>query len=99
MRHPIETDLGKEVRGMNLHEGMVMMKAGRMVVVRDGELVMMDEEVVMNDGTRVLPNGTVIKTDGTTRVMMEGESMGMEGEMTDREFQEEMEDNEARDDM
>ena len=84
---------------MNLHEGMVMMKAGRMMVVRDGELVTMDEDVLMNDGTRVLTDGTVIRTDGTTRTMMEGESIGMDGEMTDREFQEEMEDNENRDDM
>ena len=84
---------------MNLHEGMVMMKAGRMVVVRDGELVTMDEEVTMNDGTRVLTDGAVIRTDGTTRTMMEGESMGMDGEMTDREYQEEMEDNENRDEM
>jgi|GEM_PF-2040131 len=84
---------------MNLHEGMVMMKAGRMMVVRYGELVMMDEDVLMNDGTRVLADGTVIRTDGTTRTMMEGESMGMDGEITEREFQEEMEDNENRDDL
>ncbi|HZM24107.1 MAG TPA: DUF6799 domain-containing protein [Anaerolineales bacterium] len=84
---------------MNLHEGMVMKKAGRMMVVRDGELVTMDEEVLMNDGTRVLTNGTVIRTDGTTRMMMEGESMGMDGAITDREFQEEMEDMENKDDM
>ena len=84
---------------MNLNEGSVRMEAGRMMVVRAGELVTMDEDVLMNDGTRVLTDGTVIRTDGTTRVMMDGESMGMDGEITDREFQEEMEDNEARDDM
>jgi hypothetical protein len=84
---------------MNLHEGMVMMKAGRMTMVRDGELVEMDEDVLMNDGTRVLTDGTVIKTDGATRMMMEGESMGMDGEITDGEYQEEMEDVENRDDM
>lgn len=84
---------------MNLHEGTVTMKAGRMMVVRDGELVMMDEDVLMNDGTRVLMDGMVIRTDGTTRMMMNGETLGMDGEMTDREFQEEMEDNESSDDM
>ena len=84
---------------MNLNEGAVRMEAGRMMVVRNGELVPMDEDILMNDGTRILTDGTVIRTDGTTRMMMDGESMGMDGEITDREFQEEMEDNEARDDM
>ena len=84
---------------MNLHEGMVMMKAGQMMVVQDGELMGMEEDVLLNDGTRVLADGTVIRTDGTTRTMMEGESIGMDGEITDGEFQEEMEDNQNRDDM
>ncbi len=84
---------------MNLHEGMVTKKAGRMMVVRDGELVTMEEDMLMNDGTRVLTDGTVIMTDGTTRMMMDGESLGMAGALTDREFEEEMEDNESRDDM
>lgn len=84
---------------MNLNEGSVRMEAGRMMIVRKGELVVMDEGVLMNDGTRVLTDGMVIRTDGTTRMMMDGESIGIDGEVTDREFQEEMEDNEARDDM
>lgn len=84
---------------MNLNEGMVMMEAARMMVVRNGELVTMDEDVLMNDGTRVLMDGTVIRTDGTTRMMMDGESIGIDGEMMGGEFQEEMEDNETRDDM
>lgn len=84
---------------MNLSEGTVRMEAGRMMIVRNGELVAMDEDVLMNDGTRVLTDGTVIRTDGTTRTMMNGESISMDGEITDREFQDEMEDNEARDDM
>ncbi|HXQ33566.1 MAG TPA: DUF6799 domain-containing protein, partial [Anaerolineales bacterium] len=71
----------------------------RMMVVRDGELVLIDEDVLMNDGTRVLTDGTVIMTDGTTRMMMEGESIGMDREFIDREYQEEMEDMENRDDM
>ena len=84
---------------MNLNEGTLRMEAGKMMIVRNGELEVMDEDVLMNDGTRILTDGTVIRTDGTTRMMMDGESIGMDGEMTDREFQEEMEDNESRDDM
>ena len=84
---------------MNLNEGMVTMRAGRMMVVRDGELVAMEEDVLMNDGSRVLTDGTVIRTDCTTRMMMEGESLGMDGELTDQEFQDEMDDDEARDDI
>jgi len=84
---------------MNLNEGMVTMRAGRMMVVRKGELVTMDEDVLMNDGTRVLTDGTVVMTDGVTRMMMEGESLRRDGEMTDREIQEEMEDDESRDEM
>ncbi|HKY55357.1 MAG TPA: DUF6799 domain-containing protein [Anaerolineales bacterium] len=84
---------------MNLNEGMVTMRGGRMMVVRNGELVAMKEDVLMNEGSRVLTDGTVIRTDGTTRMMMEGESLRMDGEITDEEFREEMEDDEARDDM
>ena len=84
---------------MNLNEGMVRMEAGRMMVVRNGELVLMEENVMMNDGTRVLMDGTVIMTDGTTRMLMEGESLGMDGEFTDKDYQEEMEDIEAGSDL
>ena len=81
------------------NEGTVMMEAGRMMIVRDGELVPMEEDVMLNDGMRVLRDGTVIMTDGTTRMMMEGESLGMDGEFTDLEDQEELEEDEITDDM
>ena len=60
---------------IDLNEGMIMMKDGRVMTVRNGELMLMDEETSMPDGTRVLPDGTVLLADGTTRRMVEGETL------------------------
>ena len=60
---------------MDLNEGMIMLKEGRMMIVRKGELMLIEEETTMPDGTRVLPDGTVLRTDGTTRRMVEGETL------------------------
>jgi hypothetical protein len=54
---------------------MIMLKEARMMIVRNGELMLMEEATTMPDGTRVLPDGTVLLTDGTTRRMVEGETL------------------------
>lgn len=90
---------------MNMTDDMVMLKDGKMVIVRNSGTVPMKEEMTMPDGTRVMPNGQVLKADGTARMMREGESMSLgrdtsdpEG-MSDAQFREEMEDEESRDDI
>lgn len=66
---------------MDLNEGMIMMKDGKVMTVRSGELVLMEEEITMPDGTRVNTDGTVQLTDGTTRAMVEGETLRVVGEV------------------
>lgn len=61
------------------------MRAGRVTVLRDGELLEMEEDILLPDGTRVTVDGTVVMPDGTTRTMMDGEAITMDGEMVEIE--------------
>ena len=100
----------KEMRIMEMNQDLVMMRDGRMMVERNGELMEMEEDLTMLDGTRVTMAGTIMMTDGTTRAMMDGEAMTMDGrlidmesmedeDMNDMEDMEELEDMETKDDI
>jgi hypothetical protein len=67
---------------MEMKEDMVMMKGGKMMMVKDGEMRPMDMVVTMSNGTKVTMDGTITMPDGTSRMMMDGEAMTMDGEMT-----------------
>ncbi len=67
---------------MEMQPDMVMMKDGKMMVMRHGEMKPMDMEMTMQNGTRLLMDGTMIMPDGSRRMMMDGEAMTMDGEMT-----------------
>jgi hypothetical protein len=88
-----------------MREHILMMKDGRVMIMRDGDMLPMEEEVTMPDGTQITVDGRVILPDGSSRMMMEGESIDLEGQMvdaadmSDRQFTEAMEDEELRDDM
>lgn len=83
----------------------VMMKDGKMVVMRNGEAMPMEEELTTSDGTRVMPNGQLLMTNGTARMMREGESMGLgrqpadAKDLSEHQFKETMEDEERRDEL
>ena len=53
----------------------IMMKDGKVMRMRKGEMAPIEEEVIMPDGTRILLDGTVLMTNGITRMMAEGETM------------------------
>ncbi len=57
---------------------MVIMKSGRMMLLRSGDLIIMDENMTMADGTKVLTDGTIVLMDGTTLTLVEGEGMIMD---------------------
>jgi hypothetical protein len=88
-----------------MRDDHIVMQEGRVVVMRNGETMPMEEEMTLPDGTKVMLDGTVMMPDGTTRMMDEGETMLLQGlpanaeDMTDRQFREEMEDEELKDDM
>ena len=82
---------------MEMNEELVMMRDGRMMVVRNGELMEMEEDMTMLDGTRVTMAGTIMTTDGTTRAMMDGEAMTMDGRLIDMESMEDEDINDMED--
>lgn len=70
---------------MEMQQDMVMMKKGKMMMVRHGEMKPMEMVVTMSNGSKVAMDGTITMPDGTTRMMMDGEAMTMDGEMTTME--------------
>lgn len=89
-----------------MHGDHVLMRDGKIILMRNGEEMPMEEEMTMSDGTRVMPNGQVITSDGTARMMREGETLTMDRhqtaeaeDMTERQFKETMEDEELRDEL
>ena len=89
----------------DMHDDRIMMQDGKVLISRKGELMLLDEDMTMPDGTKVMMDGTMMMPDGTTRMMQEGESMRLQSEpaspedMTDRQFEENMEDEELRDEL
>ena len=70
---------------MEMKEDMVMMKGGRMMMVRNGETMPMDMVMTLSNGTKVAMDGTITMPDGTSRMLMDGEAMTMDGETTTME--------------
>jgi hypothetical protein len=58
-----------------MHEGMLIMQDGRVMIVENGELVPIEEDITLPDGTRVMPDGTVVTTDGKRRLLAHGETL------------------------
>ena len=88
-----------------MHEDMIMMKDGKLMMMKNGNLRPVQDELTLPDGTKVMPNGQVVMANGSARMMVEGETINMNGQavdmanMPDREFKEKMEDEELRDDI
>jgi hypothetical protein len=67
---------------MEMKEDMVVMKSGKMMVVKNGEMSPMDMVMTLSNGTKVAMDGTITMPDGTSRMLMDGEAMTLDGEMT-----------------
>lgn len=68
---------------MDMNEGMIMMKGGRVLIVENGELLLLEDETTMPDGTKIRPNGQMLLTDGSIRMMVEGETLRKAGEVAE----------------
>ena len=68
---------------MEMREGMIQMKEGRLMTVQSGEMKLVEEDVTMEDGTRILLDGTVVMTDGSTRRLKEDEILYPGGKTPD----------------
>ena len=67
---------------MEMQPDVVIMKKGKMMMRKHGEMKPMEMAVTMPNGTKIMMDGTIVMADGTTRMMMDGEAMTMDGEMT-----------------
>lgn len=59
----------------------VVLKRGRLLLVRDGETTPATREVVLGDGRRVQPDGTIRTPQGTLQRMLDGQLLKFEGEV------------------
>ena len=57
----------------------VMMKNGKLLMMKDGKTIDMPAEVKLNDGSIVYKNGTVKLSDGTSKAIKNGDSIDMDG--------------------
>ncbi len=71
---------GEMKEGEMMHDG-VMMKHGKMMVMKDGKTMKMTEDMTMSDGTMVMKDGMVKMKDGKTMKMKNGEMVMMDGKM------------------
>lgn len=58
----------------------VVMKGGRLMLVKDGESTAATGEIKLGDGTRIRSDGTITGTDGRIRRMLDGQIVKFSGE-------------------
>jgi len=59
----------------------VMMKDGKMMVMKNGKTMAMDEDMTMSDGTVCMMDGTCKMKNGKTMMMKDGDKCYMNGKM------------------
>ncbi len=59
----------------------LMMKDGKMMVMKEGKSMMMKEEMTLKDGTKVMMDGTVMMKDGKKMMMKDNDMIMMDGKM------------------
>ncbi len=59
----------------------IMMKDGKVMMIKDGKSMPADKELTLSNGTKVTVDGSVTMKDGTKTMMKEGDMMSMDGEM------------------
>ena len=63
----------------DLHPDGVLMKDGKLMVVKNGKKTTLDQDMSMSNGTKIKTDGNYTKKDGSTMRLKEGEHMDMEG--------------------
>jgi X-X-X-Leu-X-X-Gly heptad repeat protein len=57
----------------------VMMKDGKMMVMKNGKSELMDNSIKLNNGTTVMTDGSIKMSDGSFKMLKEGQCMDMDG--------------------
>jgi hypothetical protein len=60
---------------MTMGDDLLMLRNGKMLILKDHELVAMQEEMLLVDGTRIALDGRVILADGSFQALVEGQSI------------------------
>ena len=60
----------------------IMMKSGKMWIVKNNQFYVLERTLTLNDEIKVSQDGTYTKKDGTSMTFKEGESMDMNGIIT-----------------
>lgn len=61
---------------------VVMMRKGKVMVRRQGDWHDLDMVMPLSNGGKVAMDGTLTMPDGTSRMLMDGEAVTFDGEMT-----------------
>lgn len=60
----------------------VMMKEGKILMVKNGEVTTLDHDMTMTNGTKVVTDGNYTSNNGTTMKLREGQHIDMDGKLT-----------------
>ncbi|MEO8584400.1 MAG: DUF6799 domain-containing protein [Flavitalea sp.] len=77
-----DSSMSKGKMGHKMMKDCVMMKDGKMMVMKGGENMAMTDNMTMTNGTMVAPDGSVTTKDGKTTMMKDGECVYMDGKMS-----------------
>ena len=69
----------KMVRPSEKDHSGVMMKNGKVMVMKDGQVSTLNDNITLSNGTVVMANGTAKMSDGTMVTMQEGDYFKMDG--------------------
>jgi hypothetical protein len=74
---------GQKMHKMGDHKmkDCVMMKDGKVMVMKNGQKSELTEDMTLSNGTTVTKDGTVKTSDGKTMMLKDGEWVGMDGKM------------------
>ena len=67
---------------MVIGDGMLMLKNGRMLILRDHEMIALSEDIILADGTRIARDGRVTMADGTYQELVEGQAIMIDNRKT-----------------
>lgn len=59
-------------------DDLLMWKNGKMLILKDHEMIALQEEMLLTDGTRIALDGRVIMNDGTYQALVEGQAILVE---------------------
>jgi hypothetical protein len=77
-----DSSMSKGKMGHKMMKDCVMMKDGKMMVIKGGEHMDMTEDMTMTNGTTVMADGSVKTKDGKTMKLKDGDCVYMDGKMS-----------------